>query len=334
MAVDIKFIAKKAGVSIATVSRVLNNTKKVSEPVRQKVLQTVQQYNYRPNTLARGLILNQTNLVGVVLPNVSDLYHARLLSSIEQCAEQYNYNVIVSNVYADFEKEKRSFEVFAERRVDGIVLLHENTPEEMQHLAALAEVPLVLANVNVPGCTLPSVAIDDVRAAFDAVSYLVRIGHTKIAGIFGTGHSLGTLRKQGYLQALQNAGITPNAHWVLDGAECSIKGGAVAVQALARTNELPTAIFCVADEIAIGAMDHLHKLGYEVPRDISVFGFDNISIAGIVRPRLSTVNQPVEEIGARAMKLLAALMRKTDCTTQIVLEHSLVLRDSCKNLCS
>lgn len=329
--VDIKFIAQKAGVSIATVSRVLNNTKKVSEPVRARVMEAVEKYNYRPNTLARGLITNQSNLIGIVMPNVSDMFHARLLSSIEHTADQYDYNVIVSNIYSDFEKEKKSFEVFRERRVDGIILLHENTQQEMKALEALVEVPIVLASVNVEDSTLPCVGIDDARAAFDAASYLIRIGHERIAGIFGQGYSLDTLRKTGFCQAMDAAGLPVREEWVVH-CECTIRDGIEATKQLMGQSELPTAIFCVSDEIAIGVMDHLAKLGYDVPADISVFGLDDIDMAHIIRPRLSTVNQPVDEIGTQAMRLLAALIRSSEVNTRLVLPHSLVLRDSCRNI--
>lgn len=332
MSVDIKFIAKQAGVSIATVSRVINNSKPVNHSTRERVLQEIEKYQYRPNTLARGLILNQTNLVGVVVPNVSDMYHAGLLSSIEQCAEQYHYNVIVSNMYSDFEKQKKSFKVFHERRVDGILLLHENTPEELDELCSLVDVPVVLANVNVPGTRLPSVSIDDAKAAYDAVSYLLRIGHRDIACIFGSGYSLGHLRKEGFLKALAHKDIRPRDEYILS-TQCSIQGGISAMQELTHCSRLPSAIFCVSDEIAIGVMDCLSGLGYSIPGDVSVFGFDNIALSKIIRPHLSTVNQPVVEIGNKAMKLLATLMQKKQPVprpeNKVVLEHNLVLRDSC-----
>ncbi|HWR22555.1 MAG TPA: substrate-binding domain-containing protein, partial [Feifaniaceae bacterium] len=209
-----------------------------------------------------------------------------------------------------------------------IILLHENTSEELDELLQRVSVPVLLASVNVAGSPLPCVGIDDAKAAYDAVSYLIRIGHERIAGVFGKSYTLGQLRKNGYLQAMADAGLPVGGDSVIY-SDCSIDGGVKAAQKFTQNKSIPTAVFCVSDEIAIGVMDYLDKLGYRVPEDVSVFGVDDIYLAGIFRPRLSTVNQPVDEIGVQAARMLVELIKNPEADPRLVLEHSLTLRDSC-----
>lgn len=332
MDVDIKFIAAKAGVSIATVSRVINKTKKVSPELEKRVLKEIEKYGYRPNPLARGLILNRTNLIGVIVPNVSNIYHAKMLDIIEDCAEKYGYSVIVANVSSDFDKQKNTFRIFHERCVDGILLLHENTNKEMNELLELVKVPVILVSVSVPECALPSVGINEVQAAFDAVSYLIRIGHRKIAGIFSDSYSLGILRKKGFMQAMEKAQLDVKDNWILNGS-CTIEDGERIAAILLGQGELPTAVFCASDEIAIGVINSLFLHGYDVPKDMSVFGFDNINLSRIIRPNLSTVDQPMEDIGKNAVVLMKSILEKSYIKNyNITLNHHLVLRNSCDTL--
>lgn len=332
MNIDIKFIAQKAGVSIATVSRVINKSKKVSPELEKRVMEQINKHNYRPNTLARGLILNRTNLIGVIVPNVSNIYHAKMLSLIESYAEKFDYSVIVANVSSDFEKQKNTFRIFHERCVDGILLLHENTKEELDELVTLVKVPVILVSVSVPDCQLPSVGINEEQAAFDAASYLIRIGHRKISGIFSESYSLGVLRKKGFLKAMEKSQIDIIPSWIFE-CDCTIEDGELTATKLLELREIPTAIFCVSDEIAIGVMNSLFIHGYDVPKDISVIGFDNINLSRIIRPNLSTVDQPIEEIAKNAVMLMHNTLSKVYVrSNNIQLNHHLVLRNSCRSL--
>jgi len=242
MQVDIKFIARKAGVSPATVSRVLNGTKPVSKALQARVLEEVERYGYRPNSLARGLIQGKSSLIGVIVPNVSDLFHAKVISGIEAGANEHGYNVILSNIYTDMERQKRAFAILRERRVDGIILLHENTPRQMEEILPLVEVPLVLASVNVPGSCLPTVGIDDERAAYDTVSYLIRLGHRRIGGIFvSDSYTLNDLRRRGYLRAMAEHGLPVEERYMVTAA-CTMEEGEAAAEQLFRETPPPTAL--------------------------------------------------------------------------------------------
>lgn len=329
---NIKFIAQRAGVSPATVSRVLNGTKKVSPELRARVTREVKKYNYRPNFHARGLLTKKSNLIAVIAPNVSDAFHAKIISAIEQRAAERDYNVIVSNIYGDINRQRRSCTILMERSIDGLVILHENTPDELGELLAELDTSVVLASVNVPGADLPSVGIDDEQAACDAVNYLIRIGHRRIAGVFCGGQTLGVLRKEGYLRALREAGIEIRPELIVQ-SETSMGFGEEAIRALMRLPERPTAVFCVADELAIDMINLLTDHGYRVPADVSVIGFDDIASAVAIRPRLSTMSQPIEQIGREACDLLLDRIAGREVGGgKRVLPHRLTVRDSCRAL--
>lgn len=331
MRIDMRFIAQKANVSVATVSRVLNNSKRVSAELRQRVMEEVERYDYRPNFQARGLILDKSSLIGVIMPNISNIVQTSILEGIEQYVTDFGYQVMINNIGTSFLREKKGFQTMREWCIDGIILLHENTPDELSELLRIVEgIPIVLGSVNVQDCTLPSVGIDEERAAYDAVSYLARLGHRRIAGIFSSGHTLGTLRLSGYESALTDAGLPFDPACALHIDTCTPEGGVCAAKRLMQLPDRPTAVFCTNDEIAMGAMQHFIRHGLSVPGDISVIGFDDINFATLVTPRLTTIHQPIREIGTKAAQLLLAeIEAKTGGAQHLTLNHDLVIRDSC-----
>lgn len=326
MEVDIKFIAKKAGVSPATVSRVVNRTKSVSPELTKRVMTEIQKYDYHANAMARALILKKSNLIGVMSPNVSNHFHATIISAIEKLANLSGYNVIISNVSHDFERQKKSFLSICERQVDGIILLHENTADEVEWMKSNCSIPIVLASINVPRCTLPTVGIDDQQAAYCATKHLIELGHKKISGIFGNCFSLEVLRRNGFNQALNEFGLK-SENCVF--SETSIEAGSEAAEKIFSVSNPPTALFCVSDEIAIGAVDKLINMGYKVPEDVSIVGFDDIQLAEVFRPRLTTIHQPIHTIGKTACKMLMQLIKEEKIErNKIVLPYKLICRDS------
>lgn len=326
--VDIKFIAKMAGTSPATVSRVLNGTKPVSPALKKKVIDAVEKYNYRPNITARSLILRKSNLIGVLVPNVSVTFHAAMTAAIESEAERNGYHVLVCNISDNFEKEKQTFKMLCGRLVDGIILLHENTPEQTQVLTDISDIPLVLGGIHIPDCSLPCAAIDDEQAAFDATDALLQKEITQVAGLFNNCYSLGTLRLQGFKRALKAHGISADDERIYFD-DCTLQGGERTAERIMQGKELPQALFCVSDEMAAGAIHRFLDSGVRVPQDIGVMGFDNISTAQILRPKLSTVAQPIEEIGASSVRLLIdQIENKNSAPSNITLAHQVILRAS------
>lgn len=327
MEVDIRFIARMAGVSPATVSRVLSGAKPVSPELRRRVEAEVARYGYRPNRLAQSLISHRSRLIGIVAPSVSGAFHARLISGAEQAADACGYNVMVCNVGDDFAREKRAFEIFAERRVDGILLAQENLPEQLRELTEAVRLPVVAASVNTEGGTLPSVGIDETQAAYDMTSYLLRLGHRRIAGVFNDCYSLGVLRRRGFETALAQSGDGIPAGWRAC-ARCTAQDGARAAEGFFSAMLRPTAVFCVSDEQAAGVMNYLLEHGYRVPEDVSVTGFDDIGLAELLRPRLTTVHQPIEEIGGRSARMLVGLIEGRAEAHPLLLPYSVVIRGS------
>lgn len=325
--IDIRFIAKEAGVSPATVSRVLNGSKPVSQELRDKVISTVRRYKYHPDMIARNISAKKTNLIGVVTPNVSNYFHSKLVGSIEKTASLQGYSVMLSNDTSDFNSERHCFKVFKERGIDGIILLHENSSEELDELSVIAGVPIVMASTNALGSNIPKVGIDDRLAAYDAVSCLLRLGHRRIGAIFNDCYSLNVLRRQGFEDALREFGVTPDSRWIKVG-NCSIEDGEIMASRIFSGSETPTALFCVSDEQAVGAQDYLIDHGYRIPDEVSIIGFDDVEISSVVRPRLSTIRQPIEEIGRIATQMLIQHIETNTAPHSVTLSHLLVMRDS------
>ena len=329
--VDIRFIASQSQVSPATVSRVLNNSKTVSPELRSRVLAVVEKYDFHPNQMARSLISRKSRLIGIVTPKVSNAFHAELISQIEACADRFQYDVIISNIFDDFEKEKKTFRVMRDRQVEGIILLHENSPEEIRILQNIVDIPIVLATVRVKDSELPMVAVDDELAVFEATRYLAQLGHIRIAGVFSDSYSAGTLRKKGFLDCIRNQGLDESEISIYT-AECSFSGGKQIAKEILSKEPVPTAIFFTSDEMAIAAINQFQDSGYKVPNDISVFSFDDIELSSYIRPRLSTIHQPIQEIGIKATELLLALIEGTIISQkQYLLPHQVIVRDSCAN---
>ena len=340
-------IARKAGVSISTVSRVMNGSKPVSPELQKRVYDAVQQMNYKPNSIARSLILKKTNLIGVVVPDVSNSFHAQLLSGIEEITAQADYGVMICNVYRNMKQQQKYFNLMLERHVDGIILLHENTIEELNEFRKMTTTPLVLASVPLEVTGIPFVGIDEITAAYDAVSHLIEKGHKEIGLIYGDCTALGILRKEGYERAMKEHGLCVRDEYLTQ-CPCSVAYGYQAMEQLLHSGAQPTAVFCVSDEMAVGAMDCAYDRGLRVPEDIAFIGFDDIEISQVVRPRLTTIHQPIKEIGKEAARLLIEMIEKksgpvktagfdrsSGCEqassqeeSRIILKHSLVERET------
>lgn len=330
--IDIKFIANQAGVSPATVSRVLNGSKYVRPELAERVMAVVEKYQYSPNLTARSLVSHKSRLIGIVTPKVSTSFHAELISEIEKSTDGYGYDVIVSNISGCFAQEEKTFQMMRERQVDGVILLHENTAEEMTRLETMFPGPIVLASVRCETADEWSVTIDDYQAAHDATRAILDAGHRAVSGVFSDSYSGGTLRRAGFLAALQEAGLEPVS--VLH-SDCTVVGGESAARTIFANDSAPhpTAIFFVSDEMAIGALRALRELGRSLPDDVSVVGFDDIEMSGYVTPRLTTIHQPIAQIGQRATQLLMQLLNgETPELRQVVLPHSVVYRDSLHKL--
>lgn len=334
MTVTIYDVAREAGVSMATVSRVVNNNPNVKPQTRKKVFEAIERLGYRPNAVARGLASKKTTTVGVVIPDISNSIFAEVARGIEDIAAMYHYNIILSNADKKKEREIQVINTLLEKQVDGLLFMGGTITKEHIHAFNTASVPIVLCATTDESKAIASVDINHELAAYDAVKYLLHHGHRNIAMISGTLEDLtnGYARFQGYKKALEEAGISIREDYVRIG-NYKYETGLEIAQYFLELEDRPTAIFAATDEMAIGAIHKIQDFGLKVPNDVSVISVDNIRMASMVRPQLTTVAQPMYDIGAVSMRLLTKLMKKEEVdNNQVILPHELIERHSVKPL--
>ncbi|MFC4556724.1 catabolite control protein A [Virgibacillus kekensis] len=331
MNVTIYDVAREANVSMATVSRVVNGNPNVKPATRKKVLSTIEQLGYRPNAVARGLASKKTTTVGAIIPDISSIFFAELARGIEDIATMYKYNIILSNSDQNKDKELQLINTMLEKQVDGILFMGGDITEEHVQQFKSSSIPVVLAATYDETNTIPSVNIDYEEAAYEATSFLMEKGNNNIAFISGQDDTLISKEKyNGYLRALKDKSVNVNDNHVLTGDYTYDSGLEAAEQLLALDNR-PTAVFVASDEMALGVIHGAQDRGYQVPGDLEVFGFDNTRLATMVRPTLSTIVQPMYDIGAVAMRLLTKYMNKEAVEEKkVVLPHRIIERSSTK----
>lgn len=307
MDVTIKLVAKKAGVSISTVSRVMNNPGGVREETRSRVLSVMEELNFTPNSVARSLSSKHTRTIGLIVPNVSDLFVNELHRGVNRAAVDRNMKVILYDADSNRNRVISGIEFMKEHKVDGIVYSSDFIPAENMQLLRNLKIPVVLVLTESSSQELTAFKVDDVQASFDAVKYLVTRGHRQVAMISGylTDMVTGKSRFEGYRMALNYHGLTFDEQLVAYGDWRYQHGYAAMGELLSRRIEHPfTAVFAASDEMAIGAIRCAYDQGLKVPEDISVIGFDDLPIADMVTPKLTTVKQPFERIGGEAVHFL------------------------------
>jgi LacI family transcriptional regulator len=325
----IREIADKASVSIATVSRVLNNTKPVSAEIRSRVLNVIEQEGYSPNHAARTMVLRKTQTAGLIIPEISELFHQHIFRSVEQVLVHAGYRLIVCHVRDESDSELSYLDLLGEHKVDGIILMHETEHEAVKKRLQSSELPIVQCGIRIAGLPRPVVGIDEFHAAFDGTRYLLDQGHEHIGYIGGHGPSVGENRLSGFRQALGERGLEIDEKMIAYGEYTLESGRSAAVQLAERTPEI-TAVFAASDEMALGAIRGLTELGRRVPQDTSVLGFDGIELGSYATPALSTVYQPISDIGRESSRLLIELMDDPERDVpDISLPHRIVERESC-----
>jgi LacI family transcriptional regulator len=330
MTVTIYDVAREAGVSMATVSRVVNNNTNVKPLTRKKVFEAIERLGYRPNAVARGLASKKTTTVGVVIPDISNTFFAEVARGIEDIANMYHYNIILCNADKRKDKEIRVINTLLEKQVDGLLFMGGTVTDEHRDAFRTANVPIVLCATSEPSRTIPSVDIHHEKAAYDAVTLLLNHGHRKIAfisGVFEDSNN-GLARFNGYKKAIEAAGLQVRDEYVRIG-NLRYESGMDASKFFLGLEDRPTAIFAATDEMAIGAIHAVQDFGLRVPYDISVVGIDNIRMASMVRPQLTTVAQPMYDLGAVSMRLLTKLMNKEHVDdARVILAHEVITRNS------
>jgi LacI family transcriptional regulator len=331
MNVTIYDVAREANVSMATVSRVVNGNPNVKPATRKKVLAAIESLGYRPNAVARGLASKKTTTVGVIIPDISSIFFAELARGIEDIATMYKYNIILSNSDQNKNKELHLINTMLGKQVDGIVFMGGDITEEHIKEFQSAPVPVVLAATVDKTLTIPSVNIDYEQASFEAIQQLLERGNDRVAIVSGPLETDINMQKvNGYKKAIISNGQEVKESFIYNG-DYSYQSGMDAVTQFVKLDSIPTAIFVASDEMALGVVHGLQDREIKVPEQVEVVGFDNTRLATMIRPTLTTVVQPMYDIGAVSMRLLTKYMNnETVDDPNVILPHRIIERDSTK----
>lgn len=331
MGVTIKDIARRAGVSIATVSRVINNKSEgVGRETREKILDIVKELNYYPNRIARGLVTKKTNILGLILPDISNPFFPSLARGVEDTASRYGYNMILCNTDNKKEKEETYISVLKENNVDGILYTSVIRQKDKNVKKLLqSKIPFVLLDRSINVRDIPKVFTDGVSGMQQMINYLIENGHRRIAYISGPKSNSSTeQRLKGYRKALGDAGISAD-HTIMKDGDYKISSGYKNMLELLDEGGNFSAVACANDLMAVGALEALKDRGIKVPEEMSITGYDDIYIADVTSPKLTTVAQPKYEMGCIAAELLVKLVQGEEISErEVVLQPSLVIRES------
>lgn len=304
-------VAREAGVSMATVSRVVNGNPNVKPTTRKKVLDVIDRLDYRPNAVARGLASKKTTTVGVIIPDVTNLYFSSLARGIDDIATMYKYNIILANSDDNDQKEVQVLNTLLAKQVDGVIFMGNQITEELRAEFSRSRTPVVLAGTVDPDEQVGSVNIDYTLATEESVAALLDNGHKKVAFVSASHEEPinGQYRLSGYKSALEKAGVSYDESLVIE-TQYSYTNGEKVYEELTAAGA--TAVVVADDELAIGILNAALDKGVNVPEDFEIITSNNSKLTNMSRPQLSTVVQPLYDIGAVAMRLLTKLMNKEE----------------------
>ena len=326
-------VAKIAGVSPSTISRVMNTPEIVAEDTRQKVMNAVKELTYIPNMMAASMPRRRTNYIGLIIPDITNIFFSNLVRGVQDVCEKHGYSVLVVNSDDIQEKEGRYLKLLYSRRVDGVILTVAGYREEefpKEELSLLKKMNIVLIDREINGMKTPIVKVNNFAGSYSAVKYLLSMGHKKImyiAGIEGT--KTNQERKKGYLTALKEANISWQEEIVADfRLDTAYQKIIHHWPEFKNSNHLPSAIFAANDLMAIGTLKAFAQLKVQVPQEVSIIGFDNIAFSDCTNPPLTTINQPTYLMGRKAVETLLLLIDKKKIKKSIELKTELVERGS------
>lgn len=334
MITTINDVAKEAGVSITTVSRVLNNNYPVKEETRIKIEKAIEKLNYKPNTMARSLITKKSSMIGIIVPGITNLFFPTIVEAIEETMKNKGYSVTLSNTEGEGGKELKLVEELVARQVDGIIIidpvidnLHKGYYDKLSK-----SIPIIIVNGSPDSNKCSFVCYDEEIGTLDAFKYLLQLGHKKIAFVRGHKSFSYDIKEKIYkdivrdeslgYERILNVGKGNSIEVVERTQNC--------VEELLLDDNKPTAIFACNDLMAVGVVNACAKLDVKIPEQLSVVGFDNTILANITHPKLTSVDLNMKEIGSRAaVELLDIIENGFRSRKKIILDTSLVIRESC-----
>ncbi|MFC4810612.1 LacI family DNA-binding transcriptional regulator [Paenibacillus sp. GCM10023250] len=337
-------IAKEANVSVATVSRVLNNTAPVKASTRQRIQSLIDKYQFQPNALARSLIKKATGMIGIILPDITNPFFPEVLAGLEQEARKAGYTFFLcdtgssnQDIKDQYRRESQYLGILTEKQVDGIImiggridLLHCGKEMAKEVAEINKRVPIVLINGNLPGAAFHRVVVDEIAGVERATEHLIGLGHRDIAFIGGYPQMSNTARRlEGFRTAMERAGLPVREEWISHGGFSVNRGKEMMDRLLGLEGRRPTAVVCANDLVGIGAIKAAVKAGLEVPRDVSITGVDDVPMAANLIPELTTLSLRCVELGRTAARVLHKLISKSDSVELLTtLQPELIVRES------
>ena len=332
---NIRKVAQLAGVSVATVSRVLNHPERVSDRTREKVISVMKEMDFSPNALARGLTLKRTNTISLIIPDIQNPLYTEIARGVESIAHRNGNNLLLCNTEKDVEKEKSYVRMLIEKKIDGVILAYTGLQDEDFQEIMRKKINLLLCGMNTANKKISSVYSDFRNGAALAVRHLIDIGYRRIACITGSDRYIENREKvKGFIETMTGAGLEVYPHYLIHGDD-DINSGFMCALKLQKLTPGPEAVFVCNDLMAIGAINGLQKAGLKVPGDIGVVGYDNIVMGSFIEPKLTTISWPVYKMGIIAARILLDEInaKPGEIQTQnILLEPKLKIRKSCGNI--
>lgn len=334
MAVTIKDIAEKSGVSLATVSRVINNSGYVKQETREVIMKTIRDLDYTPNAVARSLSKSETNIIGVVVPDINNPFFGEVIKAISATADRENLNIILYDTDENINKEFKALKLLKEQRIQGVIITPtaDNNEFNSEHLSMLESmgIPIVLIDRDVKYSNFDGVFIDNIKGAYEGTEALIKAGHKKIAIISGPLTSKpGRDRFRGYEKAMIMNRVAVDSKYVFYG-DFKLDSGYNITKEILKMKDRPTAIFVCNNMMNLGCIKALYEKGMKIPEDIALVGFDELELLNVLGLKVSVISRPTAEMGRVAMNILIDKLKNKNSNQikRIILSPELIIRGS------
>jgi LacI family transcriptional regulator len=330
MATTIKEIAKLAKVSIATVSRALNDDKKVKSSTKKLIKSIANELNYNPNLLARSFVTKKSNIIGLVMPDIFGEFFMEIIRGVDEICYNHGYYTMVTSSHSNRSMVEAIVDYMSKGIVGGLILMTPLVEDDVKKTLASSKIPLVVISGKSELQKWDSISIDNFNGAYSVVDYLAEKGYKKIAHISGPQKNNDSIQRElGYRQALKNNGIEINKSWIVPG-DFTINGGQAACETLMKLENPPEVIFASNDMMAIGCYVAARHLKLKIPVDFAVAGFDDIFVSQFLNPRLTSVHVPIYELGTNAAQILINRMNgNNDPIQNVKILTELIVGGSC-----
>ena len=330
--ITIKDVARMANVSISTVSRVINNSKPVSEDIRKRVQEVIDETGYKPNDVARSLVTRKSNLIGVIVNDLSDSYVAETVKGVEEVGKMYNYDILLCSTYYVKEEQIKYLKLLNSKQIEGIIMIGYKFDPEVTNYALKYNKNAIFFTNDIADSKIDYVKIDNTSAAYEMTKYLVKKGHKKVAFLaeYSENTSSEKEKEKGYMKALEDNQVSESRIFYAEGKNYE-SGYNAAEQIIEMKNEI-SAVFCSNDFLALGVINHCRDKGISVPEDLSVVGYGDYKESKIIRPQLTTVSEPHYDIGAVSIRTLIKNIEGGKVNAKIELPFNLIKRESVREL--